>query len=138
MANVIRWLYTKTEQYEGDNRPAIVPLDSFVLQEIIYAYNHPSKIDTTHHWIEWVYQLRQEQKRHTLEFVEGWNGTRIAVLGTIPLIFSTLVGLIWSIKYGDWQTAFTVAGYILTAGTLLLALLAVVSGIEASSRTATV
>lgn len=116
----------------------VVPLDSFVLQEIMYAYNHPSRVKSDVAWIRWVFSLRQADKRHALEFVEGWNGTRIAVLGMIPLVFSTLVGLIWSIRSGDWQTAFTVAGFILTAGTLLLALLAVVSGIEASGRAATV
>lgn len=84
-----------------------------------------------------MYHLRQPDQRHALEFVEGWNGPRIAILGTIPLVFSTLVGLIWSIRTGDWQTAFTVAGFILTSGTLLLALLAVVSGIEASGRATT-
>jgi hypothetical protein len=104
---------------------------------MLYAYNHPSRIDTDHVWIDWVFNLRQSDKRHALEFVEGWNGTRIAILGTIPLVFSTLVGLIWSVRSGDWQTAFTVASFILTAGTLLLALLAVISGLEASGQPAT-
>jgi hypothetical protein len=105
---------------------------------VLYAYNHPSKLsDTDHVWIDWVFKLRQADKRHALEFVEGWNGTRIAIAGTIPLVFSTVVGLAWSIRTGEWQTGFTVAGFILTAGTLLLALLAVVSGIEASGQAAT-
>lgn len=124
-------------QYTQHSRPVVVPLDNFVLQEILYAFNHPSKVDTHHDWIDWVFQLRQPDKRHALEFVEGWNGTRIAVAGSVPMVFSTLVGLIWSIRSGDWQTAFTVASFILTLGTLLLALLAVVSGIEASGRTTT-
>ena len=84
---------------------------------MLYAYNHPSQMNTEHVWIDWVFRLRQPDKRHALEFVEGWNGTRIAIAGMTPLVFSTVVGLIWSIKSGDWQSAFTVAGFILTAGT---------------------
>lgn len=115
----------------------VVQLDSFVLQEVLFAYNNPSRIDTEHAWIDWVFRLRQADKRHAIEFVEGWDSTRIAIAGLIPLVFSTVVGLAWSIKTGDWQTAFTVAGFILTAGTLVLALLAVVSGIEASGKAST-
>lgn len=104
-------------QYTPNSRPTVVQLDNFVLQEMLYAYKNPSKIDTYHEWIDWVFRLRQPDKRHALEFVEGWNGTRIAIAGMTPLVFSTVVGLAWSIRSGDWQTAFTVAGFILTAGT---------------------
>jgi hypothetical protein len=121
-------------KYKPGSRPTVVPLDTFVLQEMLYAYNHPSKIDTDHSWIDWVFNLRQAEKRHALEFVVGWNGTRIAFLGTLPLVLSTAASLVWGILSGDWQTAFTVASFILTAGTLLLALLAVISGLEASGR----
>ncbi|KIX92200.1 uncharacterized protein Z520_12081 [Fonsecaea multimorphosa CBS 102226] len=103
--------------YVSNNRPTVVELDSFVLQEILYACNHPSQIHTDTVWIDWVFRLRGPDKRHALEFVEGWNGTRIAIAGMTPLVLSTVVGLTWSIKSGDWQTAFTVAGFILTAGT---------------------
>lgn len=95
----------------------IVPLDNFVLQEIFYAYRNPSRIDTDHAWVDWVFQLRQSDHRHALEFVEDWNGMRIAMAGSMPLIFSTVVGIVWSVKTGDVQTGFTVAGFILTAGT---------------------
>ena len=95
----------------------MVPLNSFILQEVFFAYNNPSKISTDHVWIDWVFRLRQPDKRHALEFVEGWSGTRIAIAGTLPLVFSTLVGVLWSVKTGEVQTAFTVAGFILTAGT---------------------
>jgi hypothetical protein len=79
------------------------------------------------------------------------DGTRIAVLGSLPCIASTLVGVVWSARGGDVQTAFTVAGFILTVATgefrcvsgvalvlmmslVLLALLAVISGIDSRSR----
>lgn len=94
-----------------------MPLDDFVLQEILFAYGNPNKIETSTEWIDWVFRLRQSDRRHALEFVEGWNGTRIAVAGLTPLFFSCLLGIVWSWKTGDVQTAFTVAGFVLTAGT---------------------
>jgi hypothetical protein len=84
---------------------------------VLFAYLNPSSVDTDHAWIDWIFRLRQPDRRHALEFVEGWNGTRIAVAGITPMVFSTLVGIIWSARSGDVQTAFTVAGFILTAGT---------------------
>jgi hypothetical protein len=97
-----------------------VPLDDVALQEIFYAYNNPSKIEDDEYntpWIEWVYRLRRPDQRHALEFIETWDGTRIVIAGTLPWLFSTIVGVTWSIKGGDVQTAFTVAGFILTSGT---------------------
>ena len=91
-------------------------LDDFVLQEVFYAYQNPSKITTEHEWIDWVFRLRQPDRRHAVEFVEGWNGTRIAVAGSIPLLLSTVVGIVWSVKGGGVQNAFSVAGFILIAG----------------------
>lgn len=117
--------------FTSSSRPTPVPFDEFTMQEVLYAYNHPEEfgLDETA-WVEWVFRLRQPDKRHALEFVEGWNGTRIAVVGMIPCIASTLVGVTWSAMGGDVQTAFTVAGFVLTIATVLLALLAVISGIE--------
>jgi hypothetical protein len=94
----------------------VVPLDNFVLQEVLYAYQNPSKITTEHEWIDWVFRLRQPDRRHALEFVEDWNGTRIAVAGSIPLILSTVLGIVWSVKGSGIPDAFSVAGFILTAG----------------------
>jgi hypothetical protein len=82
----------------------------------MYAYQNPSKIRTKQDWIDWVFRLRQEDRRHALEFVEGWKGARIAVAGSIPLIISTVVGIVWSVKGSSVQDAFAVAGFILTAG----------------------
>ncbi|CAG8980873.1 hypothetical protein HYALB_00013512 [Hymenoscyphus albidus] len=118
-------------------RPTIVPLDDFIIQEVLHAYQNPSTIETEHDWIDWVFRLRQPDRRHALEFVEGWNGTRIAIAGLMPLLVSCVLGVVWSWRTGDVQTAFTVAGFVLTAGTLVLALLAIISGIEASGRAST-
>jgi hypothetical protein len=90
------------------------------LQEIFYAYNNPSKVEDSESetpWIKWVYRLRKPEQRHALEFIESWDGKRIVIAGTLPWLFSTMVGVVWSVKGGDVQTAFTVAGYILTSGT---------------------
>jgi hypothetical protein len=84
------------------------------MQEVLYAYNHPSEFGSETDWIDWVFRLRQPDKRHALEFVEGWDGTRIAVLGLIPCVASALIGVIWTARGGDAQTAFTVSSFILT------------------------
>ncbi|KAF2183736.1 hypothetical protein K469DRAFT_751445 [Zopfia rhizophila CBS 207.26] len=116
--------------YTSTTRPVPVPLDEFTMQEVLWAYNHPSSFGTETDWIEWVFRLRQPDKRHALEFVEGWNPTRIAALGALPCVASTLVGVVWSALEGDVQTAFTVAGFMLSIATVLLALLAVISGVD--------
>lgn len=92
-------------------------LDEFELLELLYAFNNPSEIDGKGEWIEWVFNLRGSDQRYALEFVEGWNTTRIAIACAIPLVTSTVVGTVWSARTGDVQTAFTVAGFILTSGT---------------------
>ncbi|KAF2114702.1 hypothetical protein BDV96DRAFT_104443 [Lophiotrema nucula] len=116
--------------YTETTRPTHVPLDELTMQEVFYAYQHPAYFHGQTHWVEWVFRLRRTPVRHALEFVEGWNGTRIAVLGLIPCVASTMVGVLWSAMGGDVQTSFTVAGFILTVTTVLLALLAVISGID--------
>lgn len=135
----------------------MVPLDDFVLQEMMYAYRNPSKLKSKDEWVKWVFRLRRKDKRHAIEFVEGWNTTRIAVAGTVPWLSSCLVGVIWAVIGGDIQTAFTVASFILTSSsskssldslllsltpkanflTVILALLAIISSIESAGRTVT-
>jgi hypothetical protein len=106
-------------QYTPHSRPTVLPLNHFILQEILFACQNPSKITTDHDWINWVFNLRKPDHRHALEFVEDWSATRIAVAGGIPWILSTVVGISWSCwTHGrDIQTAFTVAGFVLTLGT---------------------
>lgn len=81
----------------------------------MYAYRNPDKLSSKDEWIQWVFRLRCKDKRHALEFVEGWNTTRIAISGTVPWLSSCLVGIIWTAMGGDAQTAFTVASFILTS-----------------------
>ncbi len=82
-----------------------------------YAYKHPDSIKTETAWIDWVFRLRKKNKRHALEFVEGWNSSRVIIAALLPWLVSCLVGIIWTAMGGDAQTAFTVAGFILTSGT---------------------
>jgi hypothetical protein len=111
------YLNTHCPQYKPNRRPEPVEIDDFTLQAVFYAYQHSSEIETEHDWIDWVFRLRKPDHRYALEFVEGWNTTRIAIAGSLPILFSTLVGVIWTILGGDVQTTFTVAGFILTCGT---------------------
>ena len=98
-------------------RPEVVSTDDFTLQEIFYAYEHPEDIKTECEWIDWVFRLRQADRRHALEFVEGWSGFRIGLIGSLPWVVATVVGVVWTVRGGDVQTAFTVAAFILTVGT---------------------
>ncbi|KAL6407419.1 hypothetical protein AUP68_10251 [Ilyonectria robusta] len=123
--------------YTPTTRPVVVPLDDFVLQEMMYAYRNPSKLESKDEWVKWVFRLRRKDKRHAIEFVEGWNTTRIAIAGTVPWLSSCLVGVIWAVIGGDIQTAFTVASFILTSSSIILALLAIISSIESAGRTVT-
>jgi len=147
-------LLTLEIQYTPTTRPTVVPFDDFVLQEMMYAYRNPDRLfHDSDDWIKWVFRLRRKHKRHALEFVEGWNTTRIAISGTAPWLTSCLVGIIWTAIGGDAQTAFTVASFILTSSSgeffmkqvsfskgfsadrnvpVILALLAIISSIESS------
>ncbi len=51
-----------------------------------------------------------------LEIIEDWQAGRVAVLGCVPWVTSFLLGIIWSACDSDMQTAFTVASFVLTAG----------------------
>lgn len=95
---------------------------------------HPSKISTSTEWVEWVFRLRRGDRRHALELVEGWDTLRIIIAGTFPWLISCIVGVVYAVLTHDAQSAFTVASFILTSATVMLALLAVISGIESSGR----
>jgi hypothetical protein len=56
--------------YTPTSRPEVVQMDDFTLQEVFCAYRHPESIKTESDWIDWVFRLRQADRRHALEFVE--------------------------------------------------------------------
>jgi hypothetical protein len=84
---------------------------------MLYAYRHPTKLSTETEWVEWVFRLRKRDKRHALEFIEGWNSTRIIIAGTIPWLISCVAGVSYTISTKDASTGFTIASFILTSGT---------------------
>ncbi|KAH6892194.1 hypothetical protein B0T10DRAFT_604969 [Thelonectria olida] len=120
--------------YTPTSRPTVVPFDGFILQEMMYAYRNPGRVSTSTDWIEWVFRLRRADRRHAVEFVEGWDSTRIGIAGIIPWVSSCLVAIAWTAAGGDPQTTFTVASFILTSSSIILALLAIVSSIESSGN----
>lgn len=82
---------------------------------MMFAYLNPGQIESEDDWIQWVFRLRRSDRRHAVEFVEGWDTTRIAIAGTIPWLSSCIVGIAWTAAGGDVQSAFTVASFILTS-----------------------
>lgn len=85
----------------------------------MYAFKNPEKIKTETEWIDWIFALKAPKEpeiKYALEFVGGWQGKKIAVLGMVPWVASCATAIIWSALWGsDIQTAFTVAAFILTA-----------------------
>ncbi|MCJ1350126.1 MAG: hypothetical protein MMC33_000107 [Icmadophila ericetorum] len=74
------------------------------IKDVLLAFDDPKKVDQgTTEWNQWVFCLRKVDQRHALEFVEGWNGARIAIAGIIPWLFSTLVGMAWSVIKGYYR-----------------------------------
>ncbi|KAH6692520.1 hypothetical protein F5X68DRAFT_201060, partial [Plectosphaerella plurivora] len=113
-----RWFSLKSLRafkYTPTTRPVVVPLDDFVLQEMMYAYHNSGRLSSDIDWVKWVFRLRRQDKRHAIEFVEGWNSTRIGIAGSIPWLSSCIVGIAWTAAGGDVQSAFTVASFILTS-----------------------
>lgn len=94
--------------------PAFVP--EYVKQDILFAYRHPDKLHSDGEWIQWVFNLRQPGRRFALEFVESWSALRILTPVSILLVFSTAVGISWAAAKDDAQTAFTIASFVLGAG----------------------
>lgn len=87
-------------------------------QEMLWNFNQPSRVKkNSDRYVHWIFKLRQERKRHALEFVEGWSGWRVAFAGSIPGMISTAVAMTWALKGGELSTVFTVSGFILALST---------------------
>ena len=103
------------------------------MQQPYYFMRHPSEVSqqfTPGVWIDWVFTLKQpDGRRHLLEFVEGWSSGRITLTASVPLVVSVLSGTVWSAATGDVATAFTFASFLLTFGSVFIAILAIVSTI---------
>ncbi|OQE17832.1 hypothetical protein PENSTE_c019G09469 [Penicillium steckii] len=116
-----------------DHRPVPVYIPQYTKHDILFAYRHPEKLHSTDEWIQWIYKLRQPNQRYALEFIETWSTLRIMIAVSTLLLLSTSVGVIWSILKDDIQTAFTIASFVLAAGTVLLAALGIVNSIDSST-----
>jgi hypothetical protein len=63
-----------------------------------------------------------------LYFEEGWHVRKIIILYSLVILFgSFLFGIIWAVLKKDIQSAFTIVGCWITAGTTSLALLTMAS-----------
>jgi hypothetical protein len=109
---------------QSSTQPTIVEISAIEMQEFLLYIYHPERLAAENTkegaWIDWVFRLRKEVdgkvERHLLEFVECWDATRIVIASSIPLLGSTVLGLVWAIELGDAQTAFTVASFVLSLG----------------------
>jgi hypothetical protein len=100
-----------------EKRPTPFDLGDEFERELLWYYYNPSKVPKNMAYIEWVFKLRGSGHRHAIQVVEGWSSLRIAIAGSMPVVISAIVGIAWSARTGDVVSAFTVALFILTAGT---------------------
>jgi len=89
------------------------------LQELFYRFRSPSTVETSQEWVEWAFALKaQADHRYGLEFVEGWDSTKIAAVGMAPLIGTLVMAITWAeLGGGNLQTVFAVASYALAVCT---------------------
>ncbi|KAJ8122423.1 hypothetical protein ONZ43_g1382 [Nemania bipapillata] len=92
-----------------------------------------------HAWSNWIYEVLNNKSHdvdnggYSLEFELGWSSTRITNAVLLPLLLSLATGL-W-LNSRNWtdlttiQTAWGTASYVVTAGGLFAALLAILSSI---------
>lgn len=88
-------------------------MNPLALEEMLHNYENPTQLKGKTEWVEWVFKLRRQNRRHALEFVEDWSGRRIAWMGFSQIVAATLVGVIWACRFGTVQDAFSVASFTL-------------------------
>jgi len=77
---------------------------------------------------ELVASWSQEELDWGLHFQEGWHWRTIYFIVVVLISVSSLVfGIVWSVTKADIQGAFTISGFWLTMGSVLLGYLAVKS-----------
>lgn len=91
-------------------------LPEYIKQDILFAYRYLQKLHSNDEWIQWVYNLRQPDRRYALEFVESWSSLKILLAISALLASSTTLGVAWAVVKDDAQTAFTIASFVLGAG----------------------
>lgn len=68
--------------------------------------HHPEQMRGRHEFM----QVLTARTDLGIEFVEGWQLTRIAVAILLPVIASLFLGVFYSVFTGDVSDAFTIAG----------------------------
>lgn len=112
------------------------------LKQSLAAYKSrwvPKRVNSG--WATWIRECLNQNSTdiltdgaYSLEIVLGWSATRISLAVLVPVILSLAIGCWFNSR--DWtdlatiQTAWGVASYIATAGGLVAALLAIVSGLS--------
>ncbi|KAF8244409.1 hypothetical protein K440DRAFT_636165 [Wilcoxina mikolae CBS 423.85] len=83
--------------YTSSTRPVTIPFDEEFLREVLSLFKDPSKVESKNEWINWVFKLKlgKTGRKHILVFEEGWDGTRVAIAGSLPFVGSFLVAIIW-------------------------------------------
>ncbi|KAK4165550.1 hypothetical protein QBC43DRAFT_315449 [Cladorrhinum sp. PSN259] len=110
------------------------------LQLFLHAYSRWFNSSyATRAWAKWIHETLNSSSydvvegRYSLELVLDWSVTRISAVIMAPVLLSLAVGL-W-LNSSNWtdldtiQTAWGAASYVVTAGSLIAALLAILSGI---------
>ncbi|KAI0353640.1 hypothetical protein OH77DRAFT_1406358 [Trametes cingulata] len=65
-----------------------------------------------------------------VEFVEGWQLTRISIAILLPVVASLLLGVLYAVLEGAVSDAFTIAGYMTSAYSVCLVLLGLLNFVE--------
>ncbi|OCH89483.1 hypothetical protein OBBRIDRAFT_813173 [Obba rivulosa] len=91
-----------------------------------YFLHHPEAMRGRHEFL----QVFTANPDLGVEFVERWQVLRIAIVVLIPVIFSVVLGVMYSGITGDASTAFTIAGYMTSAYSVCLVLVGVLNLVE--------
>ncbi|EJF64827.1 hypothetical protein DICSQDRAFT_52078 [Dichomitus squalens LYAD-421 SS1] len=91
-----------------------------------YFLRHPEVLKGRHEFM----QVLTARTDLGIEFVEGWQLTRIAIAVLIPVLASLLLAVFYSVVAQDVSGAFTIAGYMTSAYSVCLVLLGVLNFVE--------
>ncbi|KAI9067736.1 hypothetical protein FKP32DRAFT_1563101 [Trametes sanguinea] len=88
--------------------------------------HHPEKMKGRYEFM----QVLTARTDLGIEFVEGWQLTRISIAILLPVVGSLLLGIFYSLFVGEVSDAFTIAGYMTSAYSVCLVLLGLLNFVE--------
>jgi len=88
--------------------------------------HHPEHMRGRHEFM----QVLTARTDRGIEFVERWQVFRIAIAILLPVLCSLVVGVVYSCLARDPSTAFTIAGYMTSAYSVCLVLVALLNLVE--------